>query len=456
MRTATLWAGGLLLWGTLVAPGCQPRLPERPNIILFTVDGLRWDHLKAYGYRERTSATLERLALRGVVFENATVAHTRSLPSQASILTGRDPFTHGLLKAEASLAPMATTLASLLKKHGYQTAACVSDRAFWTRAEGLRRGFDHFSAPELARERRAERTYTHCAEWLHANRDKNRPLLLFVHFADPRAPYRAPGRYADAFLPHSKHHFKFPLLPDLARLREGRARPEEIEEYVARYDGEIAYSGRFVGSMLRTLQSVGAFKKAVIIATGSHGETLGERPWVFDHGARVYEEQIRVPLLFQFPGKAYQGKRIAGVAHHTDLFPTVLDMLKLPMPPRLEGRSLWPAIRGKEALQARTTFSLAEPHPARVPELGRPIAGRGQVVTVRKLPYKLIVYPARTGPVYQLFNLEKDPGERTNLVEVETEKLDALVSELWTWRGRKNAEGAQAQKVTLGALGYLE
>lgn len=388
------------------------------NVVLVSLDTTRADHLGAYGYGKATSPHVDELAREGVVFEDAIAAHTNTAPSHATLLSGLPPRRHGVLRNGYRLAPGVVTLAEILQDGGYATAAFVSG---WTLSRHVRlnRGFERYDdrMGRLGR-RDAAATLEAALPWLREVAAAGRPFFLFFHLFDPHYPYDPPAEWGRRFLDDGRTDFTTTLerAPGLAS--EWNMKPAEYAEVVSRYDGEIAYADHHLGLLLDELAALGVLDESLVILVSDHGETLLERAWIFDHGGRVYDEQIRVPFIVRLPFGRHGGARVAGQVTHLDLLPTVLDVLEIRPPAQLPGRSLLPYIRGiGQPEPTRLAFSQAEPHPRRVPQLDAPpLSKQGLVTAVRTLDRKLIEYPTEDGGYrYELFDLAADPGERRDL-----------------------------------------
>ena len=458
-----------------------------PDVVIISVDTLRRDHLSLYGYGRETDPSLVRLATDALVFDNAVAAHTNTGPSHASMMTGRYPPSHGVLRNRYHLRAGVSTLAEVLRRRGYQTAAVVSSVMLSDRLTGLGRGFDaYLECAAGVSDRQAEETWA-VLERLLPSLDSGRPLFLFVHFFDPHYPYRAPEPYSRAFLPPGKPGFRFPENAELARLRAGGALDGELDEYVARYDGEILYADHHVGLVLERLRTLGRYEDALLVVLSDHGETLAERPFVFDHGARAYDEQIRIPLIVHLPRAKCGGLRTSVPAHHVDLVPTVLEVLGLPVPGTIEGVSLLrelevdPGARSADAdgCSARTyrggqrdprgthetrrpLVSFARPDARRVSHIVEPVVDRGLVASLRLWPWKLISYPVVDGRYEALFSLVEDRGELHNVANEHPERVRAMAETLQPWvRAVEGATTARPAPISgedtelLKSLGYL-
>jgi len=294
------------------------------NAVLVTLDTTRADVLSGDEASRRIAPNIAALADSGLRFPRAYTTAPLTLPAHASLLTGLVPPRHGLRdNSLAALPGEADTLAEVLQRAGFQTAAFVScvvlDRTF-----GLDQGFELYDEPDLVEhadesgyvERASAATLAAASAWLEA-RDESRPFFLWVHFYDPHLPYRS--------------------APEFLAQAGGDA-----------YRGEVAEVDRAVGGLLEALERSDAADETLVVLTADHGESLGEHGEP-THGALCYEAAVRVPLLLRFPG-APPRPGPTRIVSLVDLFPTVLGRLGLPVPDGLDGVDLFspaaPADRG--------------------------------------------------------------------------------------------------------------
>jgi arylsulfatase A-like enzyme/Flp pilus assembly protein TadD len=261
--------------------------PISPSVLLITIDTLRADHLGCYGDRRIQTPVLDALAAEGVRFENAYAQVPLTLPSHAVILTGTYPMFNGVRDFTTSGLPASIpTLAEMLRRHGYQTAAFVSSfalQSMW----GLNRGFqvyDEALGVEPGRSsdifldvRRGDRTVDRLLEWLGSS--VHTPFFVWLHLYDAHSPYWSPEPYASKYA----------------------GRP---------YDGAIAFDDAQVGRVLARLRALKMYDQTAIVVLSDHGESLGEHG-EDEHGFFIYNATLRVPLIVKLPGTAY-GTRDTG------------------------------------------------------------------------------------------------------------------------------------------------
>jgi arylsulfatase len=327
------------------------------STLWIVVDTLRADHVGAYGYERDTLPALRPLIENGTLFERVYVTQTETTPSIGSMLTGLQPWKHGVQALYTSLHPDNVTLAEMLRERGYQTAAFVSSFVMSRRFSGLDQGFDVYDDFVEDRERfrenferRAAGTLGLARVWLE-KRDPRRPFFLFVHLIDPHGPYDPPSPFDARFRSVDK-------IPIAGVIPAYQAFPgqTDLNFYRDRYDGEVAYLSEQLRGFLDFLRQEQLFDPTLMLFIADHGESLGEHGIYFEHGWDTHEEVARVPFIVKPPaGRGARGSRVAPPVSAVDLLPTTLEMLGLPQLPGLDGRSLARALNGA-ALEPREVF----------------------------------------------------------------------------------------------------
>jgi arylsulfatase A-like enzyme/Flp pilus assembly protein TadD len=349
---------------------------EIPNVILISIDTLRADRLSAYGYSRMTTPHLDAVAADGILFEKAMTPVPITLPAHASLLTGTYPAFHGVRDNSGFVLPDdQETLAEILKSSGYRTGAFVGAFVLDSRF-GLSQGFDLYFddfEPETLdlvnlqiNERPAEEVLTRTTAWLME--DSGKPFFAWIHLFDPHVPYAPPLPFRDTV-----------------------ADP---------YDGEIAYVDSELGKFFQMLKREGLYDNSLIVIVSDHGEGLGEHG-EDTHGMFLYDSTLHVPMIFKLPGQAYAGNRVSRQVRLIDVFPTVLQILELPLPSQVQGKDLTPAWTGGGLSQL---ISLSE---TELPHLNY---GWASLRAVRTEEHKFI-----EAPEPEFYDLSTDPKEQRNL-----------------------------------------
>ena len=352
---------GLSVWGnpTLYSGA---RKPEKPNVLLISIDTLRADHLSCYGYHRRTSPNIDKLAQEGILFKNTFSQCSWTIPSHGSIFTSKLPHRHG---GTIDTAPGGTwhplpfsnlTLAEILRENGYITAAFTSAGYMITR-NGLHQGFDLYYNdsgpgwdPALSTERLVEKT----SNWL--KRNHYTPFFLFFHIFEVHTPYMR--QYFTAGLERGRLSDTVEHYRDSNYLKE--ATDAEKKYTIALYDGDIYYADRYIGMLLETLSQLGLSDNTIIVLTSDHGEEFWEHypQRAANHGHSGYDELLHVPLIFVFPEMKDKGKIIENQVRLLDIFPTILSALSIKYDKKgIDGKSLLPMINGGSKKEDLVVYS---------------------------------------------------------------------------------------------------
>jgi arylsulfatase A-like enzyme/predicted Zn-dependent protease len=394
------------------------RPSPRGALVLVSIDTLRADRLPVYGYAAGSTPTISGLAAEGILFERAYAHAPQTLPSHASMFTGLLPFEHRVRdNLGFVLGDEPATLAERFTTAGYATGGFAS--AYVLRAEtGVSRGFSVYDAtlPAAAADRSPAEivragpaTVAAATAWLNTLPDDR--FFLFLHIYEPHAPYAPPASYAQ---------------PD-------------------KYDGEVAWSDDIIGTFFAALRQRGWYDNATIVLTSDHGEGLGDHGEL-EHGLFVYNATMQVPLIVKLPGGRGGGTRVTAPVQHIDLPPTIAALFDLPPLPGLRGRDLGDTLAGGAPPAPQGIYGEAM-YP-------RYHFGWSELVSLTDDRYKYI-----RAPRPELYDLERDPAERQNVLADRAQAaaalrggLDALVA------GRPvDAPGAVSaeDRQRLAALGYV-
>jgi tetratricopeptide (TPR) repeat protein len=406
----------LLLLILFTAAACgRDALPPGSNktpVILISIDTLRSDHLPAYGYRGVATPNIDHFRADAIRFEHAYSHVPLTLPSHATMLTGRLPADTGIRdNLGFNLDPKVATAPALLKQNGYATGAAVSSFVLH-RETGINRGFDFYDdnvsidVHSLGRSQRPGAETIRVAEqWIKPR--ASQPFFFFLHLYEPHAPYEPPERYRT----------KYPLA----------------------YDGEIAWVDELVGGFLRSLKENGVYDRALIIFVSDHGEGLGDHGEE-EHGIFVYREAIQVPMLVKLPGNRMAGTSVPDPVALIDLFPTIAaqtatDVASLHLPGislldrgTNSGRRIY-----SETYYPRLYFGWSDLHSL--------IDGKAHFIDA---------------PSPELYNVAADPAERRNVLPEERRLYSSMRSEIAAYEKaltppRVDPESAKR----LASLGYL-
>jgi len=319
---------------------------RRPNVVLISIDTLRRDALRAFDPAAPALPTLERLAAESARFPNAYSSASWTLPAHASLLTGLYPDRHGATDRRVTLSESVETLAGVLTRAGYETAAFTGG-GFLDAEYGLGRGFERYAAKTHEKQEPAETAeglLGRVRAWLGGRAD-SRPLFLFLHtyavhnYYDARA--EAVARSERAIHGRRKAYVDCVL---------GRTScPDDSwDELRALYRAELELLDESFRRLWETLEGAGLLEDAYVVLLSDHGEGFAPERARIHHGGRLHADQLRIPLLVRGPGIA--PRALEEPVSLVDLMPTLLELVGVPGPAGLDGRSLAALLRGEAAL----------------------------------------------------------------------------------------------------------
>jgi len=398
--------------------------PSDLNLLIVTLDTTRADRLGAYGWPQSVTPALDRLASEGVLFEHAVTSAPLTLPAHASLFTSKYPPAHAVRdNGGFFLDERETTLAERMKARGLKTGgfvgAYVLDRR-WGISQGFDTYFDDFDltkfvAPSLGDvERPANQVADRALAWLESVK-KDR-FFGWIHFYDAHSPYAPPEPWRTQFA----------------------TRP---------YLGEIAFVDSQIARIREFLERNRLLDRTVIVVIGDHGESLGDHDEA-THGFFLYESVLHVPLLVRTPYDALRGRRVRDLVRGIDVTPTVIDLLGLPAPDHVEGRSVVPLMTG-----AARELDLAAYAEAVYP---RYHFGWSDLRSLTSGRYKFIEAPRP-----ELYDLEQDPRETRNLYSERQALAERMAAALRAMEGSGASDAKPAADVDpdararLAALGYV-
>lgn len=429
-----------------------------------------------------------------MLFEYANVAMPKTTPSLFSLLSGLYPRTHRVYALGLRISDSIELLPEMLKRHGYRTGGVVGqfnchrkfgfNRGFdfydddfdleqvkleWKRGKGERR--KHAARFWPTSERRAETVVARSIAWLETARKEqdSTPIFLWMHLMDPHAAYDPPADFAARFdgdSPMSGNSlYGVDLRPDQIHIQAYDPDTTRLDDYLNRYDSEIAYLDHHLGVLFDHLKENDVYRDALIILTADHGEYMGENMMTdrfFHHGSTPFESETRVPLILKFPGNVFRGKRISTPTSLVDVVPSILEMIGesgtigegTSFLGQIDGRDLRPdatsfiqVSRGREMAVRRGNFKLIVHSPVDIDELAEKIGANQE-----------------TALEFDLFDVVSDPFERNDVSATHPEIRDGLREVFLNWlatpaysqrfvpSNRLDAESA----AHLRALGYVD
>ena len=354
----------------LLLLACPLSAAEQPPVILISIDTLRADH---------HSPNIDAFGDGGTTYTLLGSQVTLTLPSHSSLMMSTYPFQNRVEVNGDVLPAGAVTLASILRTNGYRTAAFIGS-AVLDRRYGLDQGFDVYDSPFAATRVRRDAALVTRAARLWVEKNGGRPAFVFIHLYDLHTPY---------------------TLPNVASLMPN----------AAGYNAELAYIDQTLGRFREALMRDGLWEKALVVLLADHGEALGDHGET-SHGYFVYESTIHVPLIIHWPGGAPTiPDRVYQPGGLIDVAPTILDFLHIPAPPSFEGTSLLPG-HGERVVFSESVY----------PEKA---FGWAPLRALRSGSYKYI-----SAPRAELYDLGKDPGERTNILTAHLQQGQAMKAQI--------------------------
>jgi len=382
--------------GGLGTVGCSDsRDSDIENVVLISIDTLRPDHLGFNGYRRPTSPFLDELAADSVVFDNTFAQAPWTAPSHAAMLTSMYPSVLGMgdHKDPGRIADNVETLAETAHAHGLRTKG-IAAGGYMAASIGFDQGFEDYD--DLAP--RMNVAVDRALEWLDGVPDDD-PFFLFLHTYDVHL-YKPP----EPFMSEWVRPYDGPLLErsNIAKLVQGNQHLGEVKalempdrRYVLDlYDGGIASVDAQIRRLVDELKARGRYHDTLLVITSDHGEELWDHGRT-GHGYNLFDENLRVPLIVHHP--SLPSMRVADLVRSFDIAPTITELLGAKTPDAWQGTSLTPLLDGRE-LQL-VAFS----EHAHIP-----------YKSVRSQKHKFIAGSRQ--PRHQLYDLELDPHERTDLI----------------------------------------
>jgi len=458
---------------------------KKPNLLFIFTDEQRQDTLRVYGNRKIKTPNLDKLAQESVVFTQAYVTQPVCTPSRASILTGLYPHANGCIENNIPLKREIPTIAEMMEgedyvkgyfgkwhlgdeeipQHGFEECWISIEemyKHYYTKEEykaakasyhtflekhGFKPDAENSGYPVFSRgfAARLPEQYSKPAflarevcRFIREHRDQ--PFLIYLNFLEPHMPFFGPydGMYRpeDVDLPKNFNALPGPDSPVKHRYlvryyrehgwsdREGKHGVLETEwdwrYLISRYWGLVSLVDTHVGKILTTLAECGLEKNTVVIYTSDHGDMMGSHRLA--EKMVMYQEAVKVPLLIKIPWLKNLPQMVEHPVSQIDLVPTILDILEMPLPSHLQGKSWYPYLRRDKSWEKEPIFIewngrdgdrwLGGPtYGFPEEELQRATGARIRTV-ITPDGWKLNL--SEIGE-HELFNLKEDPGETRNL-----------------------------------------
>ncbi|MEE3258103.1 MAG: sulfatase-like hydrolase/transferase [Candidatus Latescibacterota bacterium] len=425
----------------------------RPNILWICTDQQRYDTVRALGNEHINTPNIDRLVSEGTAFTHAFCQSPICTPSRASFLTGMYPSTvHGCSNGNDYWAGAAPLVTKLLADEAHYDCG-LAGKLHLAGAHGRiePRGDDGYRVFHWSHDSRDQWPEGHAyADWVRAHgqvlaelredtaslppelhqttwcadkaiefmrEEREEPWLMSVNIFDPHSPFDPPQEYLDRYDPAAlpdplwsdkdpQAHERLGRVDGAASIDLGRAK-----EVLAAYFAMIDLIEDNVWRMLSALEESGQRENTLVIFTSDHGELAGDHQLV-GKGCRCYECLVRVPLICSWPGQISAGAVSDALVELVDIAPTLLELVGVTAPAKMQGRSLWPLLTG--VATGHRDFVRSEYYRALNPDSpGREHLQGSYATMIRDQRYKLVCYHDRA--MGEFFDLEADPGEFDNL-----------------------------------------
>ncbi len=434
-----------------------PKSSPKPNILWITGEGVPVSALSCYGSRLIHTPHIDRIANEGMRFENSFTTNALCAPSRATLLTGKYTHLNGMTtnpqdtidqETPATFDESQETFPKILKRNGYQTGMVGK---WHLPANPAKTGFDYFvykngaggpyyesdgylQNPSLGSDVIEQKSYpgyitdnvTDLA--IKGMQQFTQPFCMMVQYFNAHRPFNPPHKYEHLYdnvhIPEpstfwddysmraagaKEARMRIEYMPDFDPPKNltGRQRKQwNYQQFMRHFLGALRSQDDNIGRLLDFIDQNGLTQNTIVVYTTDHGFFLGEHGW-FDKRF-MYEQALRVPWIIRYPGHVKAGSVRKEWVVNIDNAPTVLDLVGLPVPRDMQGRSLVPLLNGKSPSDWRTSmyyhyYEFGSPHWV-FPHYG-----------IRTERYKLISY--YTVNEWELFDLAKDPDEMENLFE---------------------------------------
>jgi arylsulfatase A-like enzyme len=431
--------------------GCSETPDDPRNLLLISIDTLAPRRMSAYGAERQTSPTVADLAKRAIRFTNAYSPSPWTRPAHAAMLTGRYPTRLAPDPNDERLFRLAPSLAERFRRSGFRTGA-VTGGGYLARRSGIALGFEQF----FFRGGPSDESWDgvgHAIRFLEEHRDT--PFFLFFHtyevhyvYADRRFVQQLePGRIG----PISELTRKGIEVHQQVCCAGMELTPGEREYLLALYDGGIARADEIVRDLLEALDRLGLAENTTIVITSDHGEEFfGNTGRAAYHGHSLYDELLRVPLIWYEPGMDASGPAREQLVSLLDIVPTAIARFRLEPAETLDGFDLSPLLDGGDWQRERALFGEGVLHgPTRFSVLTR----SGKLIEtpeprVQRGEGRAFPVPVRARE--ELY-LPGDPHESVNLVDAHPALARELAALLQAHRAAAERDEPQGPAAGLGA-----
>ena len=454
----------LFIWEPRIVSEAPKIIPEKArsqtsplkqpfNILIYLIDCLRPDHLPFFGYEKNIAPNMGDFAKQSIAFQNAYAQGSWTRPSVGALFTGLYPFLHKAISLKSGLGSEFVTLAELLQEAGYYTIGISSNTGI-KEYFNFNQGFSYFKFHPKQGNGSSSVLNQYAFQELSK---KKTPFFLYLHTMDAHRPYKIEDEFMPDFteLPSGKKRMVY-LSPAEKRKKDKGIRVD-LDRVIAEYDATISQNDKSFGDLIQEMKKLGLYENTLIILMSDHGDEFYDHEG-FAHGRNLYQEVLRQVLVIKLPGELLKGTQIQEKVQEIDIFPTLLDLIGIPVPESALGKSL------KEFLFYPKSVELPL-HDAIFAETKEDLILKSMIDGNWKLIHlgeEWTISPKE----YELYDLQNDPAEHKNLIYRNPVATHYLMNKFERWvQGQKllahlSKEGLEKELTEedieeLRALGYI-
>lgn len=435
--------------------------PSGPNVLLILPDALRPDHLGCFGYPEQTSPAIDGFSTESINFSRAISNAPWTKPSMGTLFTSQYPYVHGALNWTDDLADRNLTLAEIFRNANYTTYGIQTNPAI-TKNHNFQQGFQHYHENIMGN---AQQVADAFIKW---QRHQKKPFFAYLHFMDTHVPYNSPAAFEEIFQLRENPNFRagqFETL-DVRMLTYLGLSDEDKQNIENLYDSAILYFDFHFARILEELRRTQELDNTIIVLLSDHGEEFWEHGG-FAHGHSLYKEVLHVPLLIRYPPKL-QPAQVNTFISSKDIYPTLVSLSGIKIPPNLAGKTLIPAIFNSTSMSYDPIFSegivLGQEKLSVIEEKKKLIQNTG-LTYQSTLPLlgdltKYVINNHKRS--FELYHLDTDFKETSDVMAQQPELARALKNKLSAFSishglGKRGVfEDLNKKREDLKALGYIK
>ena len=438
------------------------------TVFIITVDTLRKDHVSSYGYPYKTTPFIDMISKTGTVFENAYTVSSHTAPSHTSMFTGLYPSNHGVLRNHDSLANDIYNIKKHFEKNGFKVAGFPATNFLEGKIsfDNIKDKYNDVVKGKQGWFLTASQNIERAKAWLTKETSKNDKIFFWLHLYDAHQ-WQKRGRMDEKYfktideLKKDNTYYDYQINKLNIPLEFYNSKDDLLEK-IATYDAKIKMINDTLLDFFQFIINKRKGGKFLIILTSDHGEGLGNHNYD-SHGKYLYNEQIKVPLVFWSNTKLIPQKREDSFISSIDLFATIVDLVNIPLSSdelkNQDGISYKDIITNdsNHNLYEKRKFCISERRPKDETELRKSwIDGRVNCIVDKKGKY---IYNEKGKD--EFFDLENDSFELSNIISDKQSLANSYNKKLSYETSKFKSVDIKNQNLTpkevkeLKALGYL-